>query len=83
MSKKRRPRASKQQDEEPELWLAPKYNLKGPSGERAWDNRIGGAPSQSRFLELADIAMGVKKPAPKKKPSSQHHDLIKREPYTS
>ena len=41
------------------LWVAPRYSLKGPAGERAWENRVGGAPSNSRFLELADIAMGA------------------------
>ena len=50
-----------------ELWVAQRTNLKGESGERAWDHRHVGAPSGSRFLELADIALGLKKPYPKKK----------------
>ncbi len=50
-----------------DLWIAPRYSLKGPAQERAWENRPGGAPNSSRFLELADIALGVKKPAAKKK----------------
>ncbi len=67
-----------------DLWIAPRYSLKGPAGERAWDNRIGGAPNSSRFLELADIALGVKKPVAKKKrtgPASAHQ-TSKTEPYS-
>jgi hypothetical protein len=33
------------------------------------------------MLELADIALGLKKPAPKKKPRGSHHQLLKTEPY--
>ena len=44
------------------LWIAPRYSLKGPAGERAWENRPGGVPSSSKYLELADIALGLKKP---------------------
>jgi len=40
-----------------DLWITPRYSLKGPAGERAWENRPGGAPSTSRYLELADIAL--------------------------
>jgi|GEM_PF-2304853 hypothetical protein len=47
------------------LWVAQKYSLKGPTGDRAWENRPGGIPSRSRFLELADIALGTNKPVPK------------------
>lgn len=67
-----------------DLWIAPRYSLKGPAGERAWDNRIGGAPNSSRFLELADIALGVKKPVAKKKRtgSSGAHQTAKTEPYS-
>lgn len=43
------------------LWIAPKYSLKGPAGERAWDNRPGGPPNSTRLLELADIALGLEK----------------------
>src|SRR6185437_13514204 len=31
--------------EKSDLWIAPQYSLKGPNGERAWENRPGGAPS--------------------------------------
>lgn len=65
------------------LWVAPRYSLKGPTGERAWENRRGGAPSNSRFLELADIAMGITKPEPlKKRAASSTHDTAKTEPYS-
>jgi hypothetical protein len=66
-----------------ELWIAPRYSLKGPAGERAWENRSGGAPSSSRYLELADIALGLKKTAPqrKKHPVPSAHDRKKTEPY--
>ena len=31
------------------LWIAPRYSLKGSQGERAWENRPGGAPSSSNI----------------------------------
>ena len=49
-----------------DLWIAPKSNLKGDNGDRAWNDRTG-APTGSRLLELADIALGFKKPEPFKK----------------
>jgi len=66
------------------LWVAPRYSLKGPTGERAWENRPGGPPNSSRYLELADIALGVKKPTPNKKTKSQQtHVFAKTEPYST
>lgn len=66
-----------------DLWIAPRYSLKGPAGERAWENRPGGPPNSSRFLELADIALGIKKPSHKKKlGQSSVHDRQKTEPYS-
>lgn len=67
-----------------DLWIAPRYSLKGPAGERAWENRPGGAPNSSRFLELADIALGIKKPSVKKKKaaSTGAHQTAKTEPYS-
>jgi hypothetical protein len=50
-----------------DLWIAPRYALKGAMSTRARENRPGGAPNSSRFLELADIALGIKKPVPKRK----------------
>jgi len=79
----------KKPENEPEvskdLWIAPRYSLKGPAGERAWENRPGGVPNSSRFLELADIALGMKKPAVKKKKaaSASAHQTGKTEPYSS
>ena len=69
---------------EKDLWIAPRYSLKGPAGERAWENRPGGPPNSSRYLELADIALGIKKPTPHKKKPSQAsaHDTQKTEPYS-
>lgn len=66
------------------LWIAPRHSLKGPAGERAWENRRGGIPTSTRFLELADIALGLKKPSPhKKKPVAvSAHDTTKTEPYS-
>jgi hypothetical protein len=40
--------------------------LKGDNGDRAWSDRRG-IPTGSRLLELADIALGLKKPEPPKK----------------
>jgi hypothetical protein len=68
-----------------DLWIAPRYSLKGPAGERAWENRPGGVPNSSRFLELADIALGIKKSSPQKKKSraASAHDTQKLEPYSN
>ena len=69
----------KAQDEK--LWISPKSILKGPAGERAWDNRTGGPPSNSKYLEFADIALGTKKTSPRKN-SLPIHDATKTEPYS-
>jgi hypothetical protein len=75
---------TKTTDPSGELWIAQRYSLKGPTGERAWENRAGGAPSSSRYLELADIALGLKKTSPhrKKSPAPSTHDREKSEPYS-
>jgi hypothetical protein len=67
------------------LWIAPRYSLKGPAGERAWENRPGGIPSSSKYLELADIALGLKKPdlPLKKRTAIGAHDTSKTEPYSN
>jgi len=82
MAKKSKP--AKTADGSNGLWIAPRHSLKGPAGERAWENRRGGIPTSTRFLELADIALGFKKPAPhKKKPVTvSAHDTTKTEPYS-
>ena len=68
------------------LWINPRSNLKGPEGNRAWDNQGNISPtSGARFLELADIALGLKKSAPKKKKTSAagtHATSEKTEPYS-
>jgi len=70
-----------------EVWINPKSNLKGARGDRGFDNRFGDA-SNSRFLELADVALGLRKPMPKKKKAastaSGTHDIsqVKTEPYS-
>jgi hypothetical protein len=67
-----------------DLWIAPQYSLKGPNGERAWENRPGGAPSNNRYLELADIALGLKKPDLKKRrPQPATHHAKKTKPYSA
>ncbi len=75
----------KKPDNSDELWIAPRYSLKGPAGDRAWENRPGGIPSNARFLELADIALGLKKTGPHKKKAItvSAHDTRKTEPYSS
>lgn len=76
---------AKKTDDSNELWIASRYSLKGPAGDRAWENRRGGIPSSTRFLELADIALGLKKPGPHRKKAvtvSAHDTIIKTEPYS-
>jgi hypothetical protein len=81
--KSKKPKNAKKTDDSNGLWIAARYSLKGPAGERAWENRAGGAPSSSRYLELADIALGLKKTSPhrKKSPVPSAHDRKKTEPY--
>jgi len=57
-----------------DLWIAPRFNLKGTDGERAWDHRCDGNTSGSRFLELADIALGLKKETRKRRSTDQSGD---------
>jgi hypothetical protein len=49
------------------LWIAPRNSPEGPTGKRAWENLPGGPPSNNRFLELADVALGLKQPILKKR----------------
>lgn len=53
------------------LWIAPRnslsHSLKGLTGRSAWENRAGDPPSNNRFLELADVALGLKEPILKKR----------------
>ena len=52
-----------------DLWINPRSNLRGADGNRGWDTRGNISPiSGARFLELADVALGLKKPPlPRKK----------------
>lgn len=67
-----------------DLWVNPRSNIRGPDGNRAWDTGGNISPnSGARFLELADIALGLKKPEPKKKKAAAAgaHSSDKNEPY--
>lgn len=77
MGRKRKPGSAEVSES---VWIAPRYSLKGPAGDRAWEDRSGGPPSTNRFLELADIALGMKKPAFQRK-GRLIHDKSKAEPY--
>ena len=71
-------------DSSPDLWIAPNHSLKGAHGERAWENRQGGPPNSSRYIELADIALGLKKPSQRNKRKLSlgvHPTTRKTEPY--
>jgi hypothetical protein len=78
----KKPKKDKNRQAEDDLWVAPSHSLKGPTGQRAWDNRVGGPPSSSKFLELADIALGLKKHTPyKKRVAAGTHVTTKTKPY--
>ena len=81
MAKKK---AAKKDDSDDGLWVSPRSLLKGVAGERAWENRPGGVPNSSRFLELADLALGLKKPEPRKKRAAagSTHISTKTDPYS-
>lgn len=59
-----------------DLLINPRLNIRGPDGNRGWENSGNISPSSgARFLELADIALGLKTPASSKKKAatgSQH-----------
>jgi hypothetical protein len=80
----KKPTKGKETGAEDGLWIAPRYSLKGPTGERAWENRPGGPPNSGRLLELADIALGLKKPQPKQlKAPAGTHVISKKDPYST
>jgi hypothetical protein len=65
-----------------ELWVSPNHSVKGNRGERGWGHRII-PPNSGRLLELADIALGVKKPSRKKaRAAAATHQSGKSEPYS-
>ncbi len=61
-------------DPSKELWISPRFTLKGQSGDRAWDHRQIASPGSARFLELADVALGVKKHEGRRKKGSTVHN---------
>jgi len=68
-----------------DLWISPHLNLRGPNGDRAWDrsgNLLPGAGA--RFLELADISLGNKKPVQQKSKAAKPlaHQTTKEGPYS-
>jgi hypothetical protein len=79
---KKKPKTGKKPEREPDLWISARFSLKGADGDRAWDSRRDGPPNSSRYLEMADIALGLKKPSPKKTKSKSVHETTKNEPYS-
>jgi hypothetical protein len=82
---RKRPKITSDEDLSKDLWISPRFSLKGQNGDRAWDHRQVGNPGSARFLELADIALGMRKPESKKKGThspSPVHVTGKPEPYT-
>jgi hypothetical protein len=49
------------------LWIAPRNSPKAPTGESGRENRPDDAPINNRFLELADVALGLKQSILKKR----------------
>jgi len=77
MPRKRKPG----EPERDSLWVAANNSFKGDRGERGWDHRPV-PPNTNRFLDLADIALGLKKPERKKKRAVNVHRTNKSEPYS-
>ena len=75
---------NKKKSTENNLWIAARFSMKGNDGDRAWDERRGGPPNGSRYLEYADIALGLKKVEPRKQRTTPRstHDLAKTDPYS-
>jgi hypothetical protein len=67
-----------------DMWINPDSTLTSRRGERTWENRAGTPPSNSRLLELADLALGLKKPVLKKKTAAAgtHQTGEKPGPYS-
>jgi hypothetical protein len=72
------------QDTSKDLWIAPRLVRKADNSDRTWGSRDTGPRSGERFLELADIALGLKKPEARKKRSASvsTHKTTKTEPYS-
>jgi len=43
-----------------DMWIAESHSLKWPAPKRGWELRSGESARSNRFLELADVALGVK-----------------------
>ncbi|HYX52244.1 MAG TPA: hypothetical protein VE783_02255 [Candidatus Limnocylindrales bacterium] len=76
-----RKKIAKRPQEDPDLWVSPNLALRGPNGDRGF--HLGGnlpPENGARFLELADIALGLKRPAdkPRSRKSVQHDSPTKR-----
>jgi hypothetical protein len=50
-----------------ELWIAPSHSLKERAPKIGWGARRDEPSQSNRYLELADIALGLKKPPMHKK----------------
>src|SRR5438128_1924252 len=65
MSKKkplsRKSKSGKNADGADGMWINPNSSFRAARGDRAWENRPGGIPNSARLLELADLALGLKK----------------------
>jgi hypothetical protein len=66
------------------LWISESYSLKGLNAERVYEKRPHGSTKSNRFLELADVALGVKRHEKKKdaRVGTRTHDTLKKEPYS-
>jgi len=66
-----------------DMWVRPSSTIKQErSGET--NRNIGDTANTSRFLELADLVLGTKKPKPKKRAAAAgvYQTSTKTEPYT-
>jgi hypothetical protein len=46
-----------------ELWIAPSHSLKRQTRQTGWELYRVEPPESNKFLELADIALGLNKPS--------------------
>jgi hypothetical protein len=81
---KKKAKSASGTDVSKDLWISPRFSLKADNGARAWGASQTDNPGSARFLELADIALGVKKAEPRKKRTNgaSAHVTAKTEPYT-
>jgi len=81
---KKKARPAPSPDESKELWISPRFSLKSEGIQGAWGTQARGNPGSARFLELADIALGTKKPEVRKKRATgaSAHITAKTEPYS-